>query len=205
MGLLLSALIILLPMQAPSGPPRPTDGLVHGSGRWWHALTSGRARDGSGPPNVILQVCTPAGGSRGYHLSLYYDDPVELLSTKQVKESIHFRKIEDHFSPVNDYYERGGYEVKQFPRALFVGQGAEHGRPVTVVWTPGSENFRTIDQKLKVFDGDASHLDGVEHGSKAKGGYIVEHARASWLQRRDRPKWAKGRRRLKRTWVCSQD
>ena len=176
-------------------------GPVRGSGRLWRCLYAW-GRDGTGPPNTALQVCTPVDGTPGYRLSLFEDDPPHhLIWTKAYPEAIRFRRLEVHANPVNDFWQEGGLGVKQFPKLLFVGQGRERGRSVTLVWSCGDEGARSIKLLLKVYGGDASRLDQPDHGSRQVGGIVVEHARASWLPAASRPRWARPSDRIRRVWT----
>jgi hypothetical protein len=175
--------------------------LERGSGRMWRSLYA-QGRDGTGPPNITLQVSTPARGGRGFRLSLFEDDPPHtLIWSKEYPEDIQFTKLEVHANPINDIWEEGDHSVKQFPHLLFVGHGMERGRPVTLVWEPGEEGARAASLVLKVFRADASALDGLEHGKKGPGGILIERAIAGRLPAKERPKWAKRDARLKRVWT----
>lgn len=176
---------------------------VHGSGRLWHCLYA-TGRDGTGPPNTTLQVCSPADGKPGYRLALLEDDPPHtLIWARTYGASIQFRKLEVHEYPANDMWKEGEHYVKQFPKLLFVGQGTENHRPVTLVWSPGDEGSRSVGLLLKVYRGDARRLDQPTHGSREKGGIVVEHAKASWLPEKSRPKWARKNDRIVRVWTYS--
>jgi hypothetical protein len=208
-------LALWLASLAPASPENHR-GLIHGSGRWWHALDV-ESRDGGGPPNVLFQLCWPADRSQGYQVSLFYVDwyeeeqhvklPLKLFITKRLTGDIRFKSLEAHANPSNDIWDDKDGTHKIFPHVLFVGQGTERHRPVTLIWDiefigkPRTE----LVQIAKVFDGDVTYLDGPIHGRKDKNSLLVEHARASWLPKNKRPHWAGPNQRIKRTWTFNED
>jgi hypothetical protein len=80
-----------------------------------------------------------------------------------------------------------------------VGHGRRAGKPVTCIWRLQEKLDRTPVTILAIFNGDARDLDQPLHGSRIRGGILIERAQAAWLPQAERPRVRKTRHT--RTWT----